>query len=387
MKRLSMYFLSMILVAVSLFLVNVGMLVGIAKITHNDSYQIEIGRISDAVTWDDKKYVIGKDVATELESMQAFAMLINEDGKLVWQFDKPEDVPEQYTLSDIVAFSKWYLNDYPVYTWGRDDGILVIGLPKNSIWKYPMELGLPTMKMIVTLFPYLIIFDLLIFIVFPIWITKKWMNVREKKRSEWIAGVSHDIRTPLSIVLGNAEKGSVTEKQCLRIRELVNNLNTENKLEMGTGKWQKDKIKMAELVREMICDFINVGGDIYEWNVEIDPELENSMIYADKGLVSRILENLISNAIGHNEDGCCITVCMQKQPANKMAVIVKDNGKGCNEDTLRELNRRLSYRYLPEHGLGLRVVKQIAKKYRYGLHFQSQEGKGFEAVVDHIPMV
>ena len=65
----------------------------------------------------------------------------------------------------------------------------------------------------------------------------------------------------------------------------------------------------------------------------------------------------------------------------------ENNGKGCNEDTLRELNRRLSYRYLPEHGLGLRVVKQIAKKYRYGLHFQSQEGKGFEAVVDHIPMV
>ena len=38
MKRLSMYFFSMLLVAVSLFLVNVGMLIGIAKITHNDSY-------------------------------------------------------------------------------------------------------------------------------------------------------------------------------------------------------------------------------------------------------------------------------------------------------------------------------------------------------------
>lgn len=35
----------------------------------------------------------------------------------------------------------------------------------------------------------------------------------------------------------------------------------------------------------------------------------------------------------------------------------------------------------PEHGLGLRVVKQIAKKYRYGLHFQSQEGKGFEVKI------
>ena len=118
------------------------------------------------------------------------------------------------------------------------------------------------------------------------------MNVREKKRSEWIAGVSHDIRTPLSIVLGNAEKGSVTEKQCLRIRELVNNLNTENKLEMGTGKWQKDKIKMAELVREMICDFINAGGDIYEWNMEIDPEY----ISFDNEAVGRLMGEALVQA-------------------------------------------------------------------------------------------
>ncbi len=44
---------------------------------------------------------------------------------------------EQYTLSDVAVFSRWYLNDYPVKVRAVDDGLFVLGAPRNSTWKYP----------------------------------------------------------------------------------------------------------------------------------------------------------------------------------------------------------------------------------------------------------
>lgn len=154
----------------------------------------------------------------------------------------------------MAGFTRWYLQDYPVYTWVREDGILVIGFPKNSVWKYVVEFRMETIETVITLLPYIAAANALILILLPVWLTKRRIRIRDRLRTEWIAGVSHDIRTPLSIVMGNAEKGGVIEKQCFRIRDLVNNLNTENKLENGLGKWSKEKIRLAVLVRGMVCD-------------------------------------------------------------------------------------------------------------------------------------
>ena len=51
-----------------------------------------------------------------------WAMLVNEDGQVVWSIRKPADVPEQYSLTDVASFTRWYLSDYPVQSWVRDDG-------------------------------------------------------------------------------------------------------------------------------------------------------------------------------------------------------------------------------------------------------------------------
>ena len=77
---------------------------------------------------------------------------------------------------------------------------------------------------------------------------------REEERVEWIAGVSHDIRTPLAIILGNAQmilnesrddriknKAEIIDKQGVRIRALVENLNLSSKLDFGTGRFIKSR--------------------------------------------------------------------------------------------------------------------------------------------------
>lgn len=377
MRRWTSYFLSMVIVLIGLLLIDMGTIVGVKLKTHGDRYSIQVGKISESIVKKGNSYVMDEAWMTEIDRRNAFLLLIGEDGNLKWQYKKPGEIQESFTLSDVAGFTRWYLQDYPVYTWRREDGLLVIGLPKNSVWKYTIEDQLSTLKMHMTVAPYVVVANLLILLFLPIWITKRWIRVKERQRSEWIAGVSHDIRTPLSIVMGNAPAGGVIEQQCFRIRDLIGNLNAENKLESGTGKWNTSNIKLAALIRQIVCEYCNFNEEKYSFDLNIDPELEEVVIKADEGLIRRMIDNLITNAIRHNEEGCKIEIVLCVASKNKIRLRIIDHGIGVSKGQLKKLNKRLKNEYLPEHGLGIRVVKQIAKRYHYQVTFQSESGSYF----------
>ena len=377
MKKWTKYLFSMLVVFFVLSILNFLIIFMVSKMTHNEKYYVNIGALSEGVIQTDQGYLAEQLTIQKLETMDAFAMLIGEDGNVLWQWNLPEDIKTQYTLQDVAAFSRWYLKDYPVYIWGREDGLFVIGFPKKTVWKYSLQFGLDMIETLLSILPYLLLGNVILLIFLPIGMTKKWIRLKEKNRSEWIAGISHDIRTPLSVVLGNAERGSVIEKQCLKIKELVNNLNTENKLETGTGKWERTEVRIVDVIREIVCDYMNLYGDNYCFSMDLDLKTENMSIIADEALIKRMFENIISNAVSHNAEGCAITIKLLQKGTKHVEITITDDGKGVNSKKIKELNSRLKGDYLPDHGLGLRVVKQIAKKYKYRLTFSSEEGKNF----------
>lgn len=377
MKKWTKYLFSMLVVFFVLSILNFLIIFMVSKMTHNEKYYVKIGALSEGVIQTDQGYLAEQSTIQKLETMDAFAMLIGEDGNVLWQWNLPEDIKTQYTLQEVAAFSRWYLKDYPVYIWGREDGLFVIGFPKKTVWKYSLQFGLDMIETLLSILPYLLLGNVILLIFLPIGMTKKWIRLKEKNRSEWIAGISHDIRTPLSVVLGNAERGSVIEKQCLKIKELVNNLNTENKLETGTGKWERTEVRIVDVIREIVCDYMNLYGDNYCFSMDLDLKTENMSIIADEALIKRMFENIISNAVSHNAEGCAITIKLLQKGTKHVEITITDDGKGVNSKKVKELNSRLKGDYLPDHGLGLRVVKQIAKKYKYRLTFSSEEGKNF----------
>ena len=377
MKKWTKYLFSMLVVFFVLSILNFLIIFMVSKMTHNEKYYVKIGALSEGVIQTDQGYLAEQSTIQKLETMDAFAMLIGEDGKVLWQWNLPEDIKTQYTLQEVAAFSRWYLKDYPVYIWGREDGLFVIGFPKKTVWKYLLQFGLDMIETLLSILPYLLLGNVILLIFLPIGMTKKWIRLKEKNRSEWIAGISHDIRTPLSVVLGNAERGSVIEKQCLKIKELVNNLNTENKLETGTGKWERTEVRIVDVIREIVCDYMNLYGDNYCFSMDLDLKTENMSIIADEALIKRMFENIISNAVSHNAEGCAITIKLLQKGTKHVEITITDDGKGVNSKKIKELNSRLKGDYLPDHGLGLRVVKQIAKKYKYRLTFSSEEVKNF----------
>lgn len=102
-------------------------------------------------------------------------------------------------------------------------------------------------------------------------------------------------------------------------------------------------------------------------------------------LFSRMVENLISNSIRHNPKGCSICISFRKSARKgKYEIIISDDGVGANKEQFRYFNKKLceSSQKLGEHGIGLRVVKQIVAYHNWKIHFEANEnGGGFKTQI------
>ncbi|MDE7205686.1 MAG: hypothetical protein K2N90_00720, partial [Lachnospiraceae bacterium] len=286
-------------------------------------------------------YALTQEGADYVDAHNGFVFLMDNDGAVLWEYHMPKELPRQYTIEDALKFSRYYLYDYPVYTHITDNGIVVVGTEKGKTWKYTLTYHTTTLNAYIYAFPTMITVNLLVFLFVAFVTVKHDHRRREKERTTWIAGVSHDIRTPLSLVLGYADeilhlvpdstdanfangaadapfpangilrRAEAIEEQAVRIKNLVTNLNTENKLTYGMGSWKKEKILLPAVIRDTICEMLNRNMDEkYDICVRISEELEQLYIKGDKELVKRLLENLINNAVIHNPQGCEISVSL-----------------------------------------------------------------------------
>ena len=96
-------------------------------------------KLSQSLVLEEGRYhFTGEDL---LAQQDLWLMLVGRDGQVLWQYNKPAEVPDQYDLLDVAAFTRWYLEDYPVQTRIRPDGLLVAGAPKGSTWKLTISLS------------------------------------------------------------------------------------------------------------------------------------------------------------------------------------------------------------------------------------------------------
>lgn len=158
------------------------------------------------------------------------------------------------------------------------------------------------------------------------------------------------------------------------------------KLDFGMGDYKKSPKNAGSLIRKTVAACLN--GDVddkYGISVDIPDELQNITVNANEELFQRMLENLINNSIRHNPDGCEIRIAFaaDRTKSNRCVLQISDNGQGAPEETLKALNRKSLNKTgkLSEHGIGLRVVKQIAKFHAWKVSFESHEPQGFSTIV------
>ena len=228
------------------------------------------------------------------------------------------------------------------------------------------------------------------------------LKKKETARANWIAGVSHDIRTPLSMVMGYAsqlesnkqlpederKKAAVIVKQSQRMKNLINDLNLASKLEYNMQPTHIEQVNVISAVRQVVVDFINldIGGKYpVEWLT--DSSLNTLIINADKDLIKRAVSNLIQNSINHNENGCTIYVAVEKEHSKICKIVVSDNGVGATDEQIDKLNNSPHYMVCDEntseqrHGLGLLIVKQIAAAHKGTVEIGHSEYGGLEVKI------
>lgn len=401
---------------------------------------------------DNGDYALSEAMTAELTANAAWAILIDNDTlQVTWQTENvPAEIPHAYTLSDVADLSIGYLNGYPTYTGENGDGIVVLGFPKDSFWKhtraswnYSLIANSPQIALTILLINVLLLLAIyvianmtLLTSVKPITkgiqalsvgkrihipesgvlseissnlnrtsdiLQKQQEQLRKKEtaRANWIAGVSHDIRTPLSMVMGYAgqlershnlseaeqRKASVIVKQSERMKNLINDLNLASKLEYDMQPVIKKKENVIAIVRQVVVDFINMDIDDkfpIEWKT--DDKLSVCSIDADKDLLKRAISNLIQNSITHNENGCTIYISVTMDNGDCI-ICVEDSGVGISDEQIENLNNAPHYMICDtntteqRHGLGLLLVKQIASAHQGEMKIDHSTYGGFKAVL------
>lgn len=443
----------MLLSSVLLIILNFALL-GIYTLNQapNSSPWITAQEVADHLSRNDAGYVLAEDTALELQNTNVWAVFIdNATGKVVWQTDHlPETVPLSYTISDIANLTRGYIDGYPSFTGQAENGLVVLGYPKDSFWKhmwpswdYNLIANLPrtvlsvlAINMAVIFLIYVIANSRLLRSVKPIvsgiqalsaneevhiretgllseltvninktsdilQSQKRQLRKRETARANWIAGVSHDIRTPLSMVMGyagqlesdmrlsedNRKKAAVIVRQSKRMRNLINDLNLASKLEYNMQPINPQRHNLIAVIRQIVVDFINMNMDeryTIEW--ETDEALTSCPVYIDKDLIGRAVGNLIQNSMHHNGQGCHIFIRVIAEN-NICAVVVADDGMGAADEQIEKLNSAPHYMVCDEktteqrHGLGLLIVKQIMAAHNGKVTISRSEYNGFKAAL------
>lgn len=424
MKILSRYVLSAVGIALFLLLVNFSVLVTwtvqSSRIIPKDK---SISQLSDGLTFENSAYTLSAGVKASILKQYQWAMLLNDDGSVVWSLNLPDGIPLTYTISDTAGFTRWYLNDYPVHVWRRNDGLFVLGSKKDSMWKHAIELPRKALDNALLWLPAILILNAVIAVLLALLLGLRLfrslkplakgiedmaekqpvelsangllgdlaaginkasaqlvkqeaaLTKRDNARTTWIAGISHDIRTPLSLVMGYAsqlendpelppakrEQACIIRRQSERIKILVSDLNLASKLEYNMQPIHKTTVQPAVFLRSVTADFINNGlDDIFAIDVIINDNAQNIAVTGDEELLRRAVSNLISNSVRHNPKGCTVSVNLETNLGN-CSLSVSDNGVGFTPEILSKLNSAKGSAKLENHGLGLTIVQQIMK--------------------------
>lgn len=374
-----------------------------------------------------------------LQEQSAWAMLLEEDGDVVWQQDLPENLPRSYTSAEVASFSRWYLEDYPVKIWTRADGLLmVVGYPPGTFVKYYFSLEWPYMGIMFGGIAVVFIINLLLIIFLILRNTRKveramtpilqeiqnlshgrpshldeqgelaeinaglnraadYMKKKDNTRAEWIRGVSHDIRTPLSI-LGYAseleddpvlpretrKQAGIIRRESEKIKRLIDDLNLTTKLEYALQPVHFKDVDWTEIGRQAVSEVLNSGlANQYEI---IFTEMQPGRcihLLGDDGLLQRMLDNLLRNSVAHNPQGCKIVLSVGEKNGYCLCT-VSDDGVGIAPKFLNALNQgdhiasTQDSREKSDHGLGLKLVVQIVKAHRGTISFSGSTPHGLE---------
>ncbi|MDA2529429.1 HAMP domain-containing sensor histidine kinase [Bacillus cereus] len=225
-------------------------------------------------------------------------------------------------------------------------------------------------------------------------------QVLQQTREEWITGLTHDLKTPLSSIYGYAlllesnqynwtdrdiqQFGSVMKEKSQYMTTLIDDLSLTYQLKNNSLPAQHVNVEINQFVQKVLLQFIN-NPTLQNQNIEFVPSSNKIQYFIEEKWFQRIIENLLVNAVKHNNETTTVIVKLS-QNANSFTLSISDDGKGMDEKTKELLFERYYRGTNTEEsnigtGLGLAITKQLVHAHNGTISVDSALGKGTTIVL------
>ena len=223
------------------------------------------------------------------------------------------------------------------------------------------------------------------------------MKTSDKLRRELVANVSHDLRTPLANLHGYIETLILKEqhltdtdrrnylqialKHCERLNKLVSELLELARLEALESKVACEPFNLAELIQDVTQKFQWMAEN-KQINVISNIQDGLPFVHADIGLIERVVENLLENAIHYTPCGGEVRIVLTPEDDHNVSIQIKDTGQGVPEEEIPHIfNRFYQLKSSPKNtkghsGLGLAITKRILQLHNEDIHVSTRPGSG-----------
>lgn len=399
-------------------------------IAMSESDNISHSYLSSEIMKKESNDVFSTDIKALMDRENVWGFVLDESGAINQSYKLPSELNKEYKISDVVGFTRYYLNDYPVFTYILKDGVLVLGYPTGSYDKlafnyFNASIVFSTLKFI----GIFLLINLAVIVVFYLYSKKRLytdiipiqegvtklaggeeviintegtgelseifvsINDASKRikelrmqREKWIRGISHDIRTPLAKIAWSVdaiENDCDTEKNLKKISQnlnivsnLVDDLNLTTALESKNFYDSFKKENPVSVLRSQLAKFTDSNPD---YSIEFNNELvEQIQINMDSKLFSRAINNLLNNSVVHNSP-CNIMVSISENDSI-IHIVLEDSGN-ITDETISELNHSYNPVDYSPRGLGIVIVKQIISMHDGEIEFSRSSLGGLKSEI------
>lgn len=213
-------------------------------------------------------------------------------------------------------------------------------------------------------------------------------------RRELVSNVSHDMRTPLTMIVGyaeamrdipgenNPENVQVIIDEANRLSEFVNGVLDLSKLQNGMETLEAEKYDITEVLEQTVDRYRCLLGDKADFEFEFS---ERVFVVGDKTKITRVINNLADNAVNYAGDPKKVVFRQIVTDMGKVRIEISDNGDGINPDELPYIwdryykSKKAHKRNVVGSGIGLSIVKEILNLHcaRYGVESTQDTGSTF----------
>jgi two-component system sensor histidine kinase BaeS len=219
-------------------------------------------------------------------------------------------------------------------------------------------------------------------------------------RKQMTADIAHELRTPLSLILGHAEavhdgvlppsreNFEIIREEAERLEHLVNDLRILSLADAGELSINPQTVEPERLLQEVAA--------IYQYqtqrkNITLDLDIASplSNIEVDPGRMTQVLTNILDNALRHTPEGGRI-VLSAKDKNDQVELAIEDSGPGLNAEDIdrifdrfyrTDISRQRDGDFPAGSGLGLAIARSIVQAHGGQLSAESEEGKGLKVIV------